>query len=57
LELDAQKEMEISKAFSDLLCPAAKKDPELQATRDAVLRENENVATEHFGQLKTIEVA
>jgi hypothetical protein len=29
----------------------------LQATRDAVLRENENVVTEHFGQLKAIEVA
>jgi hypothetical protein len=57
LELDVQKEMEISKAFVDLLCPAAKKDPELQATRDAVLRENENVATEHFGQLKAIEDA
>jgi hypothetical protein len=35
------KEMEISKAFLDLLRSAAKKDPELQATRDAVLRKNE----------------
>jgi hypothetical protein len=51
------KEMEISKAFLDLLRSAAKKDPELQATRDAGLRKNENVVTEHFGQLKAIEVA
>jgi hypothetical protein len=35
------KEMEISKVFLDLQRSAAKKDPELQATRDAVLRKNE----------------
>jgi hypothetical protein len=35
--------MKVSLAFLDLLRQASKKDPEWQATRDAVLRKNENV--------------
>jgi hypothetical protein len=40
------KEMELSSAFLDLLRQAGEKDPEWRATRDAVLRKDENVAEE-----------
>jgi hypothetical protein len=43
MPIAAAKEMVLSKAFLDLLCQASEKDPEWQATRDAVLRKNENV--------------
>jgi hypothetical protein len=39
--------MKVSLAFLDLLRQASKKDPEWQATRDAVLRKNENVEVKH----------
>jgi uncharacterized NAD(P)/FAD-binding protein YdhS len=35
--------MEVSLAFLNLLRQASEKDPEWQASRDAVLRKNENV--------------
>jgi uncharacterized NAD(P)/FAD-binding protein YdhS len=43
MHIAAAKEMELSKAFLDLLRQASEKDPEWQKTRDAVLRKNENV--------------
>jgi hypothetical protein len=46
MSIAAAKEMELSKAFLDLLRQSAEKDPEWQATRDAVLRKDENVAEE-----------
>jgi hypothetical protein len=50
MSIAAAKEMELSKALLDLRRQAAEKNPEWQATRDAVLRKNavsrkdENVA-------------
>jgi hypothetical protein len=44
MPIAAAKEMKISKALLDLLTQAAENDPVWQATRDAVLRKNENVA-------------
>jgi hypothetical protein len=44
MPIAAAKEMKISKALLDLLSQAGENDPEWQATRDAVLRKNENVA-------------
>jgi hypothetical protein len=41
----AAKEIELSNALLDLLRQAGEKDPEWQATRDAALRKNQNVAT------------
>jgi uncharacterized NAD(P)/FAD-binding protein YdhS len=46
MSIASAKEMELSEAFLDLLRQAAEKDPEWQATRDAVLRKDENVAEE-----------
>jgi hypothetical protein len=46
MSIASAKERELSEEFLDLLRQAAEKDPEWQATRDAVLRKDENVAEE-----------
>jgi hypothetical protein len=43
---NAAKEIELSTTFLDLIRAAAKKDPEWQATKEAILRKDENVAEE-----------
>jgi hypothetical protein len=46
LAASTAKERELSSAFLDLLRKAAEKDSEWQATKEAVLRNDENVAEE-----------
>jgi hypothetical protein len=46
LAASTAKERELSSAFLDLLHKAAEKDSEWQATKEAVLRKDENVAEE-----------
>jgi hypothetical protein len=46
LAASTAKERELSSAFLDLLRKAAEKDSEWQATKEAVLRKDENVAEE-----------
>jgi hypothetical protein len=43
---NAAKEIELSTTFLDLIRAAAEKDPEWQATKEAILRKDENVAEE-----------